>query len=144
MVDPVCQVLLTHEPLVPPAKGAPAESGALVDFWGVVRGLERELEIDGINYEAHTAMAEHQLRVIGEEAAGAFALKQVIIRHRIGFVGVGEASLFVRVGSSHRPAAFCAIEAVVDELKKRAPIWKHPRFKEGALRPAALATAFSA
>ena len=43
----------------------------------------------------------------------------------------GEASLFVRVGSRHRAAAFQASVSVVDELKKRAPIWKHPVFLEG-------------
>ncbi len=72
----------------------------MVDFWGVVRGTEDGAEISGIEYEAHRAMAEHQLRAIAEEAAAAFELKQIIVQHRLGFVPAGEASLFVRVGSA--------------------------------------------
>ena len=53
-------------------------------------------------------MAEHQLRSIGEEAAREFALKEVMIQHRLGFVATGEASLFLRVCSRRRAAAFRA------------------------------------
>jgi molybdopterin synthase catalytic subunit len=53
----------------------------------------------------------------------------VIIHHRIGFVAVGESSLFMRVFSGHRQAAFQASRWIVDELKKKVPIWKRPRFK---------------
>jgi molybdopterin synthase catalytic subunit len=129
MVYLVCEVFLTDAPLVPPVKTVPAETGAAVDFWGIVRGLEDGAEIAGIDYEAHPVMAEHQLRIIAEEAGRRFQLNQIIIRHRVGFVPVGEASLLVRVGSGHREKAFRAIEAVVDELKRRAPIWKHPQFR---------------
>ncbi len=129
MVYPVCEVFLTDARLGPPAETVPAETGAAVDFWGIVRGLEDGAEIAGIDYEAHRVMAEHQLRVIAEEAVQTFQLNQIIICHRVGFVPVGEASLLVRVGTGHRGTAFRAIEAVVDKLKQRAPIWKHPQFR---------------
>ncbi len=130
MRNPVCEVLLSECPLGAPPGSPPAETGALVDFWGVVRGSENALEISGIEYEAHLTMAEHQLQAIADEVATKFELKQLAIHHRIGFVPAGEASLFVRVGSRHRAEAFRASQWIVDELKKRAPIWKHPR--EGA------------
>jgi len=129
MVYSVCEVFLTETRIASPAESVPAETGAAVDFWGIVRGLEEGAEIAGIDYEAHRAMAEHQLRVIAEEAAGRFQLNQIIICHRVGFVPAGEASLLVRVGSGHRGIAFRAIESVVDELKRRAPIWKHPQLR---------------
>jgi molybdopterin synthase catalytic subunit len=134
---PVCEVLLTEEALSLPEQTAPAETGALVDFWGVVRQTEGAAQIAGIEYEAHRAMAEHQLRAIGEEAAKLFELMQIIIHHRIGFVAAGEASLFVRVGSRHRAEAFRASQWMVDELKKRVPIWKKPRDVAAAPSPGA-------
>ena len=99
-----------------------------MDFWGVVREMEDGSEIAGIEYEAHHAMAEHQLRALAEEAAQSFDLRQVRITHRLGVVPAGEASLLVRVGSRHRAAAFQASVWIVDELKKRVPIWKRPMF----------------
>ena len=48
----------------------------------------------------------------------------VCLHHRIGFVGVGETSLFLKVAAAHRGAAFDASQWIVDELKKRVPIWK--------------------
>ena len=133
MVSPVCEVFLTGTRIATPAKTAPIETGAVMDFWGIVRGLEGGAAITGIDYEANRAMAEHQLREIAKEAAGTFELKQIVICHRVGFVPVGEASLLVRVGTGHRAAAFRAIEAVMNELKLRAPIWKHPQFRADAL-----------
>ena len=134
MANSVCQVLLTEEPLLLPAEDAPSETGAMVDFWGVVRETEGKAEITGINYEAHREMAQHQLELLAEQARERFQLTQITISHRLGFVPVGESSLLVRVGSRHRAAAFQASASVVDELKKRAPIWKHPVFKEGTPR----------
>ncbi len=127
MAHPVCEVLLTESALVAPDGYGASEIGGVVDFWGVVRATEGDAEISGIDYEAHRAMAEHQLRAIAEEGATRFELMQIIVHHRVGFVAVGEPSLFVRVGSRHRAEAFRAAQWLVDELKKRAPIWKHPR-----------------
>lgn len=103
--------------------------GAIVDFSGIVRESEDGREIDGIEYEAHRPMAEHQLQIIGREALGKFGLQLVIIHHRLGFVGVGQASLILRVAGQHRAEAFAGGQWIVDELKKRVPIWKRPRFK---------------
>ena len=77
-------------------------AGASVDFQGIVRGSEDGRKIDGIDYEAHREMDEHQLQQIAEQAAIEFGLRSVIIHHRIGFVAVGEPSLFTRVCSGHR------------------------------------------
>ena len=99
-----------------------------MDFWGVVRALEDGREISGIEYEAHQAMAQHQLELIAETARAEFGLEEVTLQHRIGLVAAGEASLFLRVASAHRGAAFEASAWIVAELKKKAPIWKRPLF----------------
>lgn len=129
MANPVCEVLLTDSELEPSADCVDASAGAFLDFWGVVRLQEGAREIHGLDYETHSSMAEHQLRVLGHEAIERFGLNRVIIRHRVGFIPVGKASLFVRITALHRAEAFQAMEWLVDELKKRVPIWKRPKFK---------------
>ena len=133
MANVVCEISVTQEPITARLGDIPG-AGAIVDFWGVVRLLEDEHEIDGIHYEAHPEMAEHQLKRIAEQAAERFGLKLVIIHHRIGFITVGEPSLFLRVASSHRSEGFQASQWIVDELKKKVPIWKRPRFKPESYR----------
>src|SRR5262245_48852874 len=129
MANVVCEISVTEAPLAAPA-GDIAGAGAVVDFWGIVRPTENGTEIEGIAYEAHHEMAEHQLEQIAGQAADRFGLKLVIVHHRIGFVATGEASLFLRVASSHRSESFQASQWIVDELKKKVPIWKRPAFAE--------------
>jgi molybdopterin synthase catalytic subunit len=84
------------------------------------------------------------LRQIANDAAEQFRLQLVIIHHRIGSVAVGEASLFLRVASTHRSEGFRAGQWIVDELKKKVPIWKRPRFRVGNLRRASHSEAATA
>jgi molybdopterin synthase catalytic subunit len=128
MANVVCEISVTQVPLATRLSDI-ARAGAVVDFWGVVRPIEDGCEIEGIDYEAHHEMAEHQLKGIAEQAAKRFGLKVVIVRHRIGFIAIGEPSLFLRVASPHRSEGFRASQWIVDELKKKVPIWKRPRFK---------------
>src|SRR5437870_10484499 len=119
MANFVCEVLLTEAPLDAPPQNHDVDAGAMVDFWGVVRRLEDGREIEGIEYEAHREMAEHQLKRIAEQATERFQLQLVIIYHRIGFIAVGEASLFVRIASLHREEAFRASQWIINELKMK-------------------------
>ena len=128
MANPVCEILITEAELK--LHDTDLESaGAIVEFRGVVRGLEDGCEIDGIDYEAHPAMAEHQLRQIARQAGEKFGLQTIIIHHRVGFVAVGQASVLVRAASRNRREAFQATQWTMDELKKKVPIWKRPKFK---------------
>ncbi len=129
MANPVCEVLLTKALLKAPENDVDLAAGAVVGFWGVVRELEDRRKIEGIDYEAHQAMAQHQLRLVAEAATEKFQLKKVVIHHRVGFVRAGEPSLFLQVWAQHRPAAFESSKWIVDELKENVPIWKRPRFK---------------
>jgi molybdopterin synthase catalytic subunit len=104
--------------------------GALVDFFGVVRRAENGEPIDGIDYQAFVEMAEIELRRIAETVRKDFELGLVLIHHRIGFVPVGEPSLFVRVTAPHRDAAFTGCRQIIEKLKARVPIWKHPAFRK--------------
>jgi molybdopterin synthase catalytic subunit len=129
MAISVCEVSITQSPLELPARENDPASGAIVDFWGVVRALEDGREITGIEYEANRPMAEHQMRSLAEAAIGKFGLAKILIHHRIGFVPAAEASIVVRVESARRSAAFNATQWIMDELKQTVPIWKHPIFQ---------------
>ena len=122
------QIVITTEPLPASATTWDGAAGATVEFWGVVRSLEDGREISGIEYEAHEAMAQHQMELIAKTAEEKFGLKEVLLHHRIGFVAAGEPSLFLRVSSGHRGAAFEASAWMVSELKRKVPIWKRPVF----------------
>src|SRR6266704_187165 len=93
MANPVCEVLVTEARLKAARNGIDFAAGAVVDFWGIVRGSEDGREIDGIEYEAHREMAEHQLRQIAQQAIETFALKLIVVHHRIGFIAAGENEL---------------------------------------------------
>lgn len=131
MANFVCEVLLTEAPLEAPPQNH-GDAGAMIDFWGIVRRLEDGREIEGIDYEAHSEMAKHQLKRIAKQAAGEFGLQLVLVYHRIGFVAAGEPSLFLRVCSPHRQEAFRASQWIVNELKEKVPIWKRLRFNSEA------------
>ena len=134
MAISLCEVSITDGPLDLPARPADPQAGAVVVFWGAVRATEDGREIEGIEYEAHRAMAEHQMRLVAESAAKKFEVLGIFVRHRTGFVAAGEPSVVVRVTSGHRGAAFKASQWIMDELKRVVPIWKHPVFKETAAR----------
>ena len=136
MANKVCEIVITQAPLEAPPKNQNADAGAMVEFWGIVRRSEDSREIEGIDYEAHREMAEHQLKRIAERAVERFRLKLLLIHHRIGFVAAGEPSLFLRVTSPHRSEAFQASQWIVDELKKNVPIWKRPQFTASSARNA--------
>jgi molybdopterin synthase catalytic subunit len=121
-----CDIRITKQPLDAAGLRFSRTEGAVVDFFGVVRTIENERSIDGIEYEAFEAMAERQLALIADEARDRYGLVSVIIHHRIGFVPAGEASLFVRVSARHRRAAFEGSSQIIDRLKQAVPIWKHP------------------
>jgi molybdopterin synthase catalytic subunit len=147
MAISVCEVSLTESALVLPEPDNDPQAGAVVVFWGAVRSTEAGREIAGIEYEAHRTMAEHQMRLVAQSAAERFEVREVIIRHRIGFVPAAQPSVMVRVTSGHRGAAFRASQWIMDELKRVVPIWKHPVFKEAgtvAPQPTAQTSAASA
>jgi len=133
MANEFCEILLTDKPLQTSARADfKPDAGAVVEFFGVVRGVEDGEKIDGIFYEAHREMARHQLEKIAQAAREKFVCAEIVLHHRVGFVPIAEPSLFLRVSAKHRGAALAACAWIIDELKTLAPIWKHPRFSKHA------------
>lgn len=127
------EVVLTDAPIeaagVLASVGSPS-AGANVLFLGTTRALTRDVEGGGaivterLEYEAHAAFALAELVRLRAEAVTRFGLTGCHIVHRLGLVPVGEASVAVATASAHRREAFDAAAWVMEELKRRVPIWK--------------------
>lgn len=105
--------------------------GTLLWFAGIVRDRNRGQGVREIHYECYESMARQELEKIVSEVKSKWEIHQIAIAHRMGRLSVGEVSLIVVTSSPHRDAAFAAIRYVVDELKKRAPIWKKEIYETG-------------
>jgi molybdopterin synthase catalytic subunit len=101
-----------------------AGSGAVVVFSGVVRPEENGQPLAALDYEAYEPMARDEMRRILADLSVRFPCDSVRVRHRLGRVGAGEASIVVRVAARHRAEAFGLLAAFMDRLKKDVPIWK--------------------
>lgn len=110
-------------------------NGSLFVFSGIVRKDETEGGVvKEIIYETYREMAEKEIDKIKKVAMRKFGLKEIHIKHRIGNVAAGEASLVVAVLTPHRKEGIIAIDFVIDEIKKRVPIWKKEIFEDGSYR----------
>ena len=99
-------------------------------FIGVTRDHTGDRNVLFLEYEAYQSMAQTKLEEIANEMCQNWDVK-VSIAHRLGRVNIGEASLVVAVGSSHRKEAFDATEYSVDRIKQIVPIWKKEHFEGG-------------
>ncbi len=112
--------------------GAP-ECGAVVLFLGTVRNHSKgKREVTHLEYEAYDGMVESKLAEIVSEAMEKWPVPRVAVVHRVGSLGVGESSVAVAVASPHRAEAFEAGRYLIDELKKRVPVWKKEHWPGGA------------
>ncbi len=111
-------------PIVEPTPVPYEEGGALLEFRGLVRATERGGRIAALIYEIYEKMAHRQIREILEKLHQQEPLLTALVIHRYGIVPVGQASIFVRLQSQHRGAAFHAMEQFMNQFKTDVPIWK--------------------
>lgn len=122
-----------EEPLDPAAltrRAHEAASGAVVTFEGVVRDHDAGQGVTAIDYSAHPD-APTILAQIARDVAARHDVHHVEAWHRVGHLGVGDVAMVVVVGSAHRAAAFEATRDLVDEVKKRLPVWKKQHMSDG-------------
>jgi len=106
-------------------------NGATVLFVGTVREVNDGRDVTGIEYTAYRSMAERELASIVEEAAALAQSNDIAVEHRLGELSVGECSVAVAVAHPHRGRAFDAARYVIEELKRRVPIWKREQYVDG-------------
>lgn len=107
------------------------QDGAVVLFLGNVRNHHEGRSVDGILYEGYEPMAEDLLEALAREAVARFGVTRVAVEHRLGGLEVGETSVALAVSSPHRAESFEAARWLMEELKRRIPVWKKERFTEG-------------
>jgi molybdopterin synthase catalytic subunit len=105
--------------------------GGIVTFIGTVRGESEEGQVNLMEIEVYPEMAEKQLHAINEEAIRRFNVDDIRIIHRHGELHVGDNIVLIAVSAGHRDEAFSACRYVIDELKKRVPIWKREQTPSG-------------
>lgn len=108
-----------------------AANGAAILFVGTVRNVNDGREVSGIEYAGYTPMAEKELSAIVAEAAERFHTSHIVAEHRLGRLSLLEASVAIAVAHPHRAAAFEASRYVIEELKRRVPIWKREEYLDG-------------
>jgi molybdopterin synthase catalytic subunit len=119
------EIHFTHAPIVIPALRLPSpEIGACVEFQGIVRASEKGATLTGLEYEAYEPMAEAELEKIIMELASQHPCTFLLFIHRLGWVPVGEASLFIRVLAAHREEALAFCGELISRMKQDVPIWK--------------------
>ena len=125
---------LVHGPIdgadVLAAVAAP-EAGGNVLFLGTTRGITAGVTTRGLDYESHLPVALAMLEGLRAEAVARFGLRGCAIVHRLGWVGVGEASIAIAASAPHRREAFAATEWLLERVKAEVPIWKCEEDEDG-------------
>lgn len=102
--------------------------GAVLQFLGVVRGLEDGRPLRGIRYSCYEKMAWQILQNTIDSAQAQFGEHGLDFHHRLGMVPVAEPSVIVRISCGHSPQAFALCQHYLNAVKKTLPIWKEPVF----------------
>ncbi|HEX5175464.1 MAG TPA: molybdenum cofactor biosynthesis protein MoaE [Chthoniobacteraceae bacterium] len=118
-------IRFTHAAIVVPALQLPStEIGACIEFQGIVRATEKGAVLAGLHYEAYEPMALRELQKIIDALGVRHPCRSLLFIHRLGWVPVGEASLFVRVLAAHREEALAFCGELITCMKQDVPIWK--------------------
>jgi molybdopterin synthase catalytic subunit len=105
--------------------------GATILFLGTVRDVNDGRPVTGIEYKAYHAMAEAEMAAIVGEASARFQTSAVVVEHRLGELAVTDISVAIAVAHPRRTAAYEASRYVIEELKRRVPIWKLEHYVDG-------------
>jgi molybdopterin synthase catalytic subunit len=105
-------------------------AGGVAMFVGMVRDHDHGQDVIRLGYTAHPSAAT-ELRRVAEKIAASFSATAVAVVHRVGDLAVGDLAVVVAVSCPHRGEAFDACRALIDELKRSVPIWKHQQYAGG-------------
>ena len=99
------------------------DMGAIALFLGTVRNVFEGRPTVALHYEAYPEMAERELRDILESAEGRHGCR-IALYHRTGTLALEEVSVGIAAAAPHRAEAFAACREVIEEIKRRVPVWK--------------------
>ena len=105
--------------------------GASIIFTGTVRNINEDKKVTGITYDSHDELVIKSFKEIYNEADKKLNIKDkaVFIEHIKGYVGLGEISIIIAVACKHRNQAYILSRYIIEEIKKRSPIWKKEHYE---------------
>ena len=106
--------------------------GASIIFYGTVREDNENKKVTGITYDSHDELVIKSFKEIYNEIEKKFNVtdKSIFIEHVKGYVGLGEISIIIAVACPHRSEAYELSRFIIEEIKKRSPIWKKEHYKD--------------
>ena len=109
-----------------------SDRGGVASFLGLVRDHHEGRTVLQLDYSAYGPMAEAECGRIVAEAEERWRVR-VALRHRVGTLAVGDAAVAVAAAAAHRDEAFAACRYVIEEVKRRVPIWKREYYADGTV-----------
>ena len=105
--------------------------GASIYFLGTVRNINDNKKVTGITYDSHDEMVIKSFKEIYNEADKKLDVKDkaVFIEHAKGYLELGEISIIIAVACKHRDQAYVLSRYIIEEIKKRSPIWKKEHYE---------------
>ena len=105
--------------------------GASIYFTGTVRNQNDDKSVIGITYDSHDALVINSFQEIYNEADQKLNVKDksVYIEHAKGYLNLGEVSIIIAVACKHRDQAYVLSRYIIEEIKKRSPIWKKEHYQ---------------
>ena len=105
--------------------------GASIIFNGTVRNINENKEVVGITYDSHDELVLKSFDEIYKETTEKLKIidKAVFIEHVKGYVRLGETSIIIAVACKHRNETYILSRYIIEEIKKRSPIWKKEHYK---------------
>mgnify|MGYP001308527066 FL=1 len=105
--------------------------GASLIFKGTVRNTNQNKKVTGITYDSHDAMVIKSFEEIYNETDQKLKIKDkaVYIEHVKGYIALGEISIIIAVACPHRDEAYILSRYIIEEIKKRSPIWKKEHYE---------------
>jgi molybdopterin synthase catalytic subunit len=84
-----------------------------------------------LDYQAYDALALKEGECILDEVRARFEIVDARCEHRVGTLELGDVAVWIGVSAAHRDAAFAACRYLIDEIKRRVPIWKREHYADG-------------
>ncbi|MCR8843442.1 molybdenum cofactor biosynthesis protein MoaE [Paenibacillus sp. SC116] len=126
---------LTRQPIHTQAveqKVSHPNHGATLTFSGTTREVTGDQRTQTLEYDAYVPMALQVMEQIGDEVDTRWSGTLTAITHRLGIVGIGEASVVISVSAPHRASCYEASRYAIDRLKQIVPIWKKEVMADGS------------
>ena len=109
-----------------------SDFGASIFFSGTVRNQNNDKSVVGITYDSHDELVIKSFEEIFNESDKKLSVKNkaVFIEHAKGYLNLGEISIIIAVACKHRDEAYVLSRYIIEEIKKRSPIWKKEHYSD--------------